>query len=29
MLQERVKIEALNSIISKAVLPKHWLEKCN
>jgi len=28
MQQERVKIEDLSAIISKAVLPKYWLEKC-
>ena len=28
MQQERVKISDLSSIISKAVLPKYWLEKC-
>jgi glycyl-tRNA synthetase len=28
MQQERVSIDNLSSIISKAVLPKYWLEKC-
>jgi glycyl-tRNA synthetase len=28
MQQERVKIKDLSTIISKAVLPKYWLEKC-
>jgi len=28
MEQERVKIEDLSTIISKAVLPKYWLDKC-
>jgi len=28
MKQERVKISNLSNIISKAVLPKYWLEKC-
>ncbi len=28
MQQERVKIDNLSNIISKAVLPKYWLEKC-
>jgi len=28
MQQERVKIKDLSALISKAVLPKYWLEKC-
>ncbi|MFK5889328.1 MAG: glycine--tRNA ligase [Flavobacteriaceae bacterium] len=28
MQQERVKISDLSALISKAVLPKYWLEKC-